>query len=770
MLSGPARGGRAFARLGRALARHPVLPVAACALAAAVGGLSALRVEVDPGNEALFRTSDPARAALARFDEVFSGDEVILLALRGPIFTEDGLARLERATTAAAAVTGVADAISLTNAKNIYQGPLEVFAWSPYERVKDGEQTIEEMREEVLHEPLFEGNLVSRDGSTAAVVCPLTSRDPATTPALRAIARSIEAPGFEAFVAGFPVERQDFTEFIRRDSAVFVPLVALVLAIMTWLFFRQLWGVVLPLGVVGVAAAVTLGLAGALGIRLNALTNMTTPVVMVVAVAASVNLCAAYAQAKAESPLGATRPRVEIVAAALARVGLPCLFTTLTCAIGFASLAAGEVPAIRDFGLLCAFGVLASYVAAILLVPPLLAIERPRGPGSLHIRPGKVEVALAAIAPLVSRRRWLCLGGALAAAALAALGIARLRVETDIIGQLPPHSDLARSTREIDRSLEGVNTLEVLFSGPKGAFRRIESLRAVAGLEELLAKTPGVSKTFSLVDILARLSEVKKRGRALPKDQATLDYELGILDRAAKAKGGGAPIAAFISADGAYARITARLASMPASRNFAVIESVRRAAAALPAPLSAEPTGAFVLLEDMTADLPREQVRGLAIATAAIVLAIGLFFRSLRLAALAAIPASLPILFVYGLMGWAGIDLSLPTAMISSIVLGLAVDSTILFLARYRDERRAGAARDDAAHRMLENAGQAVSYSNLTLVFGFLVAIFSSFPPVRNFGLLTAATIAASYLGALVLLPALIFAFGAHVRPEAARG
>lgn len=757
-----------FARLGRALARRPAVAVLACALAAAAGALSATRVTVDPGNEALFRTTDPALGALARFNAVFSGDEVIVLALRGPIFSEEGLARLERATGAAAAAPGVASAISITKAKNIYQGPVEVYAWAPYEQVKDGEKTIEEFRAEVLHEPLFAGNLISQDGAVAAVICELAARDPATTPALRAVARGLERDGFQAFVAGFPVERQDFAEFIRRDSALFVPLTAVVLAIMTALFFRQAWGVLLPLAVVGVAAALTLGLAGALRIRLNALTNMVTPVVMVVAVAASVNLLAAYTQAKAAEPLAERRPggRAHLVAAALARVGLPCLFTTLTCAIGFASLAAGDVPAISDFGLLCAFGAGASYVAALVLLPPLLALEWRRGPGALHVRPGRVEQTLAHAAPFLARRCIPVLGAAVVLAALAALGIARIRVETDIIGQLPPSSELARATREIDRSLEGVNTLEILFTGPPGAFRTLEGLRAVADIERFLEKTAGVSKTLSIVDILARLNEVKRKKRELPAEQDTLDYELGILDRAAAVEKGGAPVRSFLSRDAANARLTARLASMPASKSFAVIEALRRVAAErLPASIRAEPTGAFVLLEDMTADLPRAQVKGLAIATALIVLSIGLLFRSLRLAALAALPASLPIVFVYGLMGWVGIDLSVPTAMISSIVLGLAVDSTILFLSRYRDERLAGAPRAEAVARMLECAGQAVSYSNLTLVFGFLVGIFSSFPPVRDFGLLTAATIAASYLGALFLLPALIFAIGAHVRP-----
>ena len=90
------------------------------------------------------------------------------------------------------------------------------------------------------------------------------------------------------------------------------------------------------------------------------------------------------------------------------------------------------------------------------------------------------------------------------------------------------------------------------------------------------------------------------------------------------------------------------------------------------------------------------------------------------------------------------------------VALGLAVDSTILFLSRYRDARHEGQDHSAAILTMVTSAGQAVSYSSLTLVLGFTVSAFSGFPPVRDFGLLTASTMAFSWLGAVFVLPSLI--------------
>jgi predicted RND superfamily exporter protein len=590
----------------------------------------------------------------------------------------------------------------------------------------------------------------------AAILCQVAGRGVATVEALRAAAHLEEKDGFDAFVAGNAVERVEFAETIRRDQAVFVPLIAVTLALLTAFLFRQLWGVVLPLAIVGASVATTLGAAAALGRELNAVSSMLTPVVMVVSIAVSVNFLVAYAQARA----GATpdRKRIDSVAEALGRVGLPCLLTTATCAAGFGSLGLSDVPAIADFGSLCALGVSLSYVWALLFLPPLLALEWRAGPGSLELRRGKIETVLAHAAPFLERRRGLVLAGAAVAVLVAIAGIARIRVETDILGQLPSQGELLRATRAIDESLSGVNTIEVLLEGPPGAFRKIEAQRGLAALAAWLDRQPGVAKTFSSADLLMRVNDVKRHKRELPPDQDALDYAFGLLDRGAAASKDADPLRAFLSADSGTARLSAHLRSMPSSQNIAIIRGLAaEAPKLLPAGVRAQPTGDFVLLQDMTAELPYAMLRGLVVATVLIIGAMGAVFRSVRLAAIAAIPASIPIVVVYGLMGWTGIWLSVPTAMISSVVLGLAVDSTILFLSRYRDERAEGRPRREAVVAMLENAGQSVTYSNLTLIFGFAVGAASSFPPIRDFGVLTSLTVAASYLGALLLLPALIF-------------
>ncbi len=730
------------------LATHRRIFLLLALLAFLYFGRWASRLGVDSGNEALFLRDDPARAAQARFEEHFGGNDPIVVAIEGEIFSARGLERLDALTEALAARPGVTQVLSLTNFENIYKGPLEIYTWAPYESVVDGDETIEAFAAEVLSEPLCRGNLISPDGRTAAVIVTISGGGGARVRELLRTAKSFEGEGYHVYVAGFPIERFTMAETIRRDRRRLVPLSVLVIALTTAFLFRQLWGVLLPLLTVGLSVTVTLGIAALLGKTLNAITNLLTPLVMVLSVAVSVNLCIAYTQERRTHA-----PGIAAIGAAFRRVGGACLFTTLTTMIGFGALAISKVPAIRDFGLLCAVGVGVSYLAALLLLPPLFALPWGWGPRRLHARPGKVEGLLSATAPMIGRHYRAILGLAFLVIVAAFFGIGRIEVETDILAQLPPDAEFVRATKVIDDRLGGVNTIEFLFTGAPGAFEDFATMRALHAFQEEIRAYPEIRKTLSILDIVARIEEVRSGRRGFPRDAETLRYELRLLEHAPPES----PVHLLITPDRRVARLSVRLGALPASKVYALIERLeRRAARLVPPAIRVEPAGEFVLIQNMTHELPYAQVRGIVLATLLIVFVISLLFRSLRAGLLSALPASIPILFVYGVMGWFGIDLSTTTSMIASVVLGLAVDSTILFLSRFLAEVQGGCSVSAATERMLETAGQSVSYSNLTLVFGFGISALSHFPPVRNFGILCAGTIACSFLGAVFLLGALL--------------
>jgi hypothetical protein len=133
-----------------------------------------------------------------------------------------------------------------------------------------------------------------------------------------------------------------------------------------------------------------------------------------------------------------------------------------------------------------------------------------------------------------------------------------------------------------------------------------------------------------------------------------------------------------------------------------------------------------------------------------------LMFLSVKVGALAIVPNVLPILIFFGVMGWLGVFLNLGTSLIAAIALGIAVDSTIHYMARLNVELRGETDQAAAIVRTSRTVGIPIVYATVAMFFGFLTFAFSSFVPIQNFGILTGVTLLAALVSNLVLLPALL--------------
>ena len=170
-------------------------------------------------------------------------------------------------------------------------------------------------------------------------------------------------------------------------------------------------------------------------------------------------------------------------------------------------------------------------------------------------------------------------------------------------------------------------------------------------------------------------------------------------------------------------------------------------------------TGNVVLLGNVAKNLVRYQLRGFAFAFLSILIVITIIFRSIKMGLLAAIPNILPILAIYGFMGYVNIEVSSATAMISSIVLGMVVDASIHFLHRFRREFRQRRHYIHALHHTFRNVGQSLMISTAVLVVGFASSIFASFRPTIYLGLLTSMTIFFALVCTLIILPVCLVTF-----------
>jgi predicted RND superfamily exporter protein len=363
---------------------------------------------------------------------------------------------------------------------------------------------------------------------------------------------------------------------------------------------------------------------------------------------------------------------------------------------------------------------------------------------------------------------------ALLLAVLALLGMRRIEVDSDFLTYFSPHSTVRQANEIINREIVGSNLFSVVVEAPApGALKSWVNLKLLKDLQGFLGTLPGVTSSLSFVDYLEMLEsglnasqggdiEVNERGELVPAEKPKTFWEdPAMLDRVLKpVTQNPAPLAGFVTRDFSKANIVVRTnlsGSRAIERTLARIREY--VAVRFPAEMRVRLTGNLVLITGTATDIVRGQIESLALALGVIFLVLTLMFLSVRIGFLAVVPNVLPILIFFGVMGWLGIRLNLGTSLIAAIALGIAIDSTIHYMARLNLELRGETDQQLAITRALRRVGAPIIYTTVALFLGFLTFAFSSFVPIQDFGRLTSVTMATALGANLVLLPALLATF-----------
>ena len=303
-----------------------------------------------------------------------------------------------------------------------------------------------------------------------------------------------------------------------------------------------------------------------------------------------------------------------------------------------------------------------------------------------------------------------------------------------------------------------------------GTIRRWEVLKLIKDLQGFLQTQPGITSSISIVDYLELLESglnkpsdkdvlLDEQGRPIPPQEVKTFWEAParlspVLDLMSTSP---TTFKAIVTQDFRTANVLVRT-KLTGSR--AIEDTLARIRAYIaehfPAELHVHPTGNLVLLTGTTSDIITGQIESLSLALGVIFVVMSLMFLSARIGFLAILPNILPIVIFFGVMGWLGILLNLGTSLIAAIALGIAVDSTIHYMARLNLELQGETDQAAAMVRTLRAVGVPIVYATVALFFGFLTFAFSSFVPIHSFGILAGVTLLTSLGTNLVLLPALL--------------
>ncbi|MFM8890640.1 MAG: efflux RND transporter permease subunit, partial [Planctomycetia bacterium] len=432
------------------------------------------------------------------------------------------------------------------------------------------------------------------------------------------------------------------------------------------------------------------------------------------------------------------RRGVEGVAAstgAVRRVGLACGLTSLVTAIGFASLAAARIDAVRDFGLAAAAGAVASFMA-VTLVTPLLGSSRlfaGRGLGRSSRLAGRLAGTLAAFS--VRHARPIAVAGCVATLALAVFA-SGLDADSRMVDSLPRGAPASRALARVDRDFGGVMGVDVLVGWPADAdWRDAPFFEALGEVHAVVERSEGIARPLSLATVVGGLPQ-RARDRL---DDADFPDLVDVSSRTAIVRAR-APDLGSRTLEGVYARIDEDLAGLEAARPGWRFELA----------------GMSVVSARNIRQLVRDLGSSLLLEVAVIGGILALAFRSPLTGLVSLVPNLFPLAVIASLLVARGASLDPATVIVFNVCLGLAVDDTVHVLAALQRQRRDGLSITTAVRRAVAETGNAVVLGGVVLTVGFAAVTVSSVPSLSRFGSLACAAVAAATLAELVCLPALL--------------
>lgn len=755
-------------RWARIVSERPALVLGLVALLtlAALHGVvdlrsGALRLAVDPGVDRMLPEGDEERAFYDRARQLFGSDELLLVVLVGDVFAPDALGAIQRLTAAVEAEPGVGRVLSLANALDVRpaDGDVEVAPFfetppaDPAERAR--------LRERLLAHPMYGGSLVAADARATALLVSfdrrLVGEEPraALSDRLGALATSERGP-LDAFVTGVPRIKAELGRTVLAELSFVLPAVLALAAGLCALAFRTVRGVLLPIAAIALSLLWTLGAMGAAGSALNLVTTIVPPLVITLGFAAAIHVTSEYYQALRHAAAGAASLDAAAHRGAIARVleemGVAVAVNGLTTALGFASLVTSSVGAVREFGVWSVVGVVATTVAALSFLPAALALLGPPRRVARAAEPGRLEDAAGRLAAFdVRNRRWI-LVAALALLALSVWGATRIRVATGYVTDFAADTPLRRSYDAVNQHLGGANAFFVVVEGDRpGAFAEPENLRALHELQAWLEAQPEIGATASLADGVMLLNRAFGGDEAAPltlPDSPRLVKQLLLF-------GGDDLKRGFVDDPLRTANVTARTTLDDSESMAALVRRIEARLADLPRRLAGRVTGDAVLLNRSVDHVARGQLESLGTALFTIYLTLAALLTSFRIGLVALLPNALPIAIYYGALGWLGIPLTLTTSLIGSIALGIAVDDTVHYFARFNLEARRLGDERQATISTLRAVIRPVTFTTVGLCLGFLVLTTSELRSQAQFGVLAAFTLAVAWAVDVTLSPAL---------------
>lgn len=567
------------------------------------------------------------------------------------------------------------------------------------------------------------------------------------------------------YPVGNPVIMKFFVDVFGTEMPILMTILMGVMFLVLVILFRSLSGVVWSILIVIFSSLFTIGIVCWLGFTMSLMMEMIILMIFIFGVSDAVHILSGYMYFRKNGIDHQTALRKVY-----GKSGLACFLTSLTTTVGMLALVFVSIPSIRVFGFTSALGIMTAFAVTLFLFPILLDFWHPvsdrlkKSDKNIQRNTSTIQKFLLFIEPFSFRYPKTIVAVFFIIGLISAYGLTKVRVDSNYLEIIKKGHPTRQAHEIVDQFLGGTQSMEILLQFEKiDAMKDPDVLIAMEKLQKDLEvkQDTYVVKTMSLVNAVKDSYKVLNENREdmyiLPKDRNTVAQTLLLFDSANYEDR-----TQLVSDSYTEGRITIRLYNYGSREYLGFIRDVEHLISQYFDPLKekypderVEVTGNLAIMMRLCDYISRSQIQSFALALVVITAILFIVFGSLKYGVVAVIPNLFPIVVTFGVMGIFDFALDADTLIIAPIVIGIAVDDTIHFLTHFRAYLiETGDVRKTILHTIRE-VGQAIVFTTLIIVLGFLVQTSSSHQGMANFGFLTAIAFISALLADLILLPAL---------------
>ena len=576
-------------------------------------------------------------------------------------------------------------------------------------------------------------------------------------------------------LGGIPMIANDMMSYIKSDIVVFGIGVFVFIVLTLWFIFRNLKWVLMPLLGCATSVVLMIGLLGLIGWKVTVISSNFIALMLILNMAMNIHVTVRFLQLKKEFP---HLLKNEAVFETSKKMMLPILYTVLTTICAFLSLVFSGIKPIIDFGWMMTLGLIISFFVTFLLLPSLINLLS--SDNEIGLRDTEKSFITSALGSFTKKSKILIYASTFLIIIFSTIGILKLEVENSFINYFDKETEIYKGMKKIDDELGGTTPLNIILKFPKKNEANSSKKDELDDWEEenvaaedkakywfTRDKMDKIIKAHDYLDSLPEIGKVLSFGSILRvaeelNNKKLQSLEIAVLYSKIPQEIKTEIISPYISVDKDEARISVRIKdSLKDLRRNDLIKKIN---SELNTKLGFEKNeyklaGVLILFNNLLQSLFKSQILTLGIVILGIFLMFLILFRNTLLSFIGVIPNFIAAFFILGTIGLLEIPLDMMTITIAAITIGIAVDNSIHYIYRFKEEFKKINNYNQTLDKCHSTVGVAILNTSITIVFGFSILIMSNFIPTIYFGVFTGIAMLLAMISVLTLLPKLILTF-----------